>query len=218
MSSSTCPSRPIVALLALLISTNLHLIINPVQALGINCRGSWLCPSNYRFLPAYLTIISRIANGTLECLPGSGFNCGPMSDTDIYAPGKHIVCLPQSNLWGGICAFTQGNVDPLGTTGAVIKQKLVQLRAHGCKVCGSIPLSDDNDPDTKGILTVNWIGGRLGPVVPGGDAICWGLCPPTHYSTPPPMNDTSMSKFDSNGLVLPSGSDLVQTSSTLDEP
>ncbi|KAL2041375.1 hypothetical protein N7G274_005757 [Stereocaulon virgatum] len=207
MFSSTCPSRPIVALLALLISTT-HLIINPVQALGINCRGSWLCPSSLRLFPDYLTIISRIANGTLVCLPGSRFNCGPMSDTDIYAPGKHIVCLPQSNLWGGVCAFTQGNVDPLGTTGAVIKQKLVQLRAHGCRVCGSIPLSDDNDPDTKGILTVNWIGGHFGPVMPGGE-ICWGLCPPTHYSIPPPLNDTSMSTFDSNGLVLPSGSDSV---------
>ena len=92
-----------------------------------------------------------------------------MGDTDIYAPGNHTICLPQENLFGGVCVFTQGNVDPLGTTGDAIKRKLAELSAYGCAVCGSIPLSDDNNPDTKGILTVNYVLGRYAEVAPVGE-------------------------------------------------
>ena len=49
----------------------------------------------------------------------------------------------------------------------------MNLRGHGCHVCGSAPLSGDNDPNSHGILTVNYVGG----------AVCKGLCPQKHYSS-----------------------------------
>ena len=60
-----------------------------------------------------------------------------------------------------------------GIDGALIKRTLMNLRGHGCHVCGSAPLSGDNDPNSQGILTVNYVGG----------AVCKGLCPPRHYSS-----------------------------------
>ncbi|KAL2058864.1 hypothetical protein ABVK25_000156 [Lepraria finkii] len=98
-----------------------------------------------------------------------------------------------------------------GTTGDAIKRKLAELRAHGCAVCGSIPLSDDNSPDTKGILAVNYVLGRYAEVVPVGEAIRWGLCPPTHYWIPPPVNQTLLLNSSAKGLVLPSVSNSVET-------
>jgi len=81
--------------------------------------------------------------------------------------------MPQSDYFlGGICAFTHGNVSAAGINGTLIKQKLTELHAHGCTLCGSVPLSGDNDPDTEGMLTVNYIASR----------VCSGVCPPTHYS------------------------------------
>lgn len=65
----------------------------------------------------------------------------------------------------------EGNVDTYGTFGAEIKRKLKQLSDHGCHSCGSVPLSDGNDPAEAGILTVNYI----------SSVACPGLCPPTHY-------------------------------------
>ena len=210
MFSSACPSQTI-ALFVLLISTSFYLDVAPVQALGVNCRGSLLCPSP-RLSPDYLNTIARIANGTISCNPKYGFNCGPMNDTDIYAPGKHIICLPQENLLGGVCAFTQGNVGPIGTQGDLIKRKLSELRAHGCTTCGSIPLSDDNNPDTMGILTVNYVSGRFAQLAPVDEAICRGLCPPTHYWSQVPINQTFSLNASSNRLVLPSVSNSVETS------
>ena len=58
-----------------------------------------------------------------------------------------------------------------GVLGALIKRKLQELSEHGCRVCGSVPLSGDNDPNSQGILTVNYIGG----------VVCKGLCPSKHY-------------------------------------
>lgn len=60
---------------------------------------------------------------------------------------------------------------PEGTTGKVLKQRLKELWGHGCRVCGSVPLSGDNDPRVEGWLTVNYVGG----------VVCPGLCPPRHY-------------------------------------
>ena len=85
------------------------------------------------------------------------------------------MCLPLGRSFlGGICAFTQGkNVPGTGADGALIKRKLQELSSHGCRVCGSVPLSGDNDSGKEGILTVNYIGGL----------VCKGLCPSRHYTT-----------------------------------
>ena len=157
---------------------------NVTSSLGINCRGSSLCPSDY-LAADYIGIMLRIAKGLTHCPPESHFDCGPMNDTDFYQAGAHIVCLPQGKSFlGGLCAFTQGIVvsDGLalpisdataafGVTGALIKQKLEELSMHGCHICGSVPLGNGNDPRAAGILTVNYISG----------VACPGLCPPTHY-------------------------------------
>lgn len=164
--------------------------ITAVSALGINCRGSSLCPER-RLAPNYILTILEIATGpAFDCDPSSGFNCGPMADDDIYAPGAKIICLPQGKSFlGGICVFTQGNVAALGTYGEVIKQKLRELSQHGCDVCGSVPIGDNNDPRESGILTVNYISG----------VACAGLCPPTHYelSLSQSVNESS-SRLNSN--------------------
>jgi len=152
----------------------LSLVIPTALALGINCRGSAFCqygPSSLN--PDIISIFVALANGSTPICDSPPFTCGPISDTDNYAPGAHILCMPQSDYFlGGICAFTQSNVSAAGTNGTLIKQKLTELHAHGCTLCGSVPLSGDNDPDTEGMLTVNYIASR----------VCSGVCPPTHYS------------------------------------
>lgn len=104
------------------------------KSLGINCRGSSLCPSQ-DLTNDYIGIILDIALGLAKCDPQLTLNCGPMNGTDIYKPGTHIICLPQGKSFlGGICAFTQGNVAVLGIFGFLIKRKLRQLSDHGCQV------------------------------------------------------------------------------------
>lgn len=154
-------------------STTLNAVTNSTslnRALGINCRGSSFCPSQ-DFTSDYTGTMLRIVNGLASCLK-SEFNCGPLNDTDIYKSNAHIVCLPLGKSFlGGICAFTQRNLNPLGVLGTVIKRKLTQLHDHGCHICGSVPLGDGNDPAEAGILTVNYVNG----------VVCPGLCPATHY-------------------------------------
>ena len=150
-----------------------HLLVMTatVTGLGINCRGSTLCEEiEPAPIPLFLAIIGEDANSCSTFSPI--FDCGPLNDTDIYAPGAHIVCLPIGvTFLGGICAFTQGNVPALGILGKSIKRKLKQLKNHGCKLCGSVPLAENNNPYKEGILTVNYV----------AKGVCKGLCPPTHY-------------------------------------
>ena len=201
MFSSTCHCRTFTFLLAS-ISIYFQLFVTPVQTLGINCRGSLLCPDG-RYKYPYLHSLVQIAMG-MDCISSPGFECGPINNTDIWAPGKHIVCLPQEILIGGICAFTQGNVAPLGITGDMIRRKLLELKHHGCLECGSVPLSDDNNPDTAGVLTINWV----------KSGVCWGLCPSTHYySTQNPGNYTLSLNSSNNGtLLLPGLRSPIQAS------
>ena len=142
------------------------------KALGINCRGSLLCPSD-PFPPDYVGTFIEIAQGTARYCPAT-YDCGPLNDTDIYLLNDQILCLPTGKSFlGGICAFTQGKEAPAtGVTGALIKRKLSEVRNHGCHVCGSVPLGENNDPHSRGILTVNYVGG----------VVCKGLCPSRHYT------------------------------------
>lgn len=141
--------------------------------LGINCRGSILCPQSPGFLSDSIGALVRITNGNVGYCP-PGYSCGPLNDTEFYLPTHHIVCLPTGQSFlGGLCAFAQGsNVPTTGVTGALIKRKLRELRDHGCLVCGSVPLGDNNDPHSQGILTVNYVSSEA----------CKGLCPSTHYT------------------------------------
>lgn len=173
------------------INSSLSAELGAGYSLGINCRGSILCPAHLEaFPPDYIGTLVEITDGTARFCP-SDFSCGPLNDTDIYLPKAHIVCLPlgQSFL-GGICAFTQGsNVPATGVTGALVKTKLLELRGHGCRVCGSVPLGGGNDPHSQGILTVNYI----------NSVACKGLCPSTHYNArlQSPANESSLPAISS---------------------
>ena len=201
MFSSTCHCRTFTFVLAS-ISISFQLFVIPVQTLGINCRGSLLCPAR-RFKYPYLNMLIGIAKGT-NCISDSGFNCGPINDTDIWGPGKHILCLPQEANIGGLCIFAHGNVPPLGVTGDLVERKLAELKKYGCHVCGSVPLSDDNDANTAGELTVNWV----------SSGACWGMCPSTHYYDPQlPGNHTlSLNSSNNGALLFPTFRSPVETS------
>ena len=160
-------------------------------SLGINCRGSILCPTNIE-TSDYIGTLIKITDGSARYCPPS-FSCGPMNDTDIYLPNDHIVCLPLGRSFlGGICAFTQGKKVPAtGVVGAMIKRKLQELSGHGCRICGSVPLNGNNDPASQGILTVNYIGG----------VVCRGLCPTKHYH--------ALLQLNANGSRLPVNSSYL---------
>ena len=68
-----------------------------------------------------------------------------------------------------MCLFLQGDL-PIGTVnvnGSVIKARISDLKNHGCKSCGSVPLSGNNDPRAAGILTANYVQDTQG---------CNGVC------------------------------------------
>ncbi len=139
------------------------------NSLGINCRGNFWCPW-----------LSRPSNDILHYL--LGWISTDMNDKDLYLHGQQIAC---TTLYDGgrgdgaaFCVFTQGrNVPWRGTNGSEIKRKLSELRDHGCFACGSVPLGDSNDPNTLGVLTLNY--------VPEIQHQCWTvfdhqspICPP----------------------------------------
>lgn len=103
-------------------------------ALGINCRGSFLCHGNES------PIVSRIQNLVTGAVNrGAGGN--------FYSEGKQIACADY------YCAFFQsgasGNLnDALG--------HINNIANHGCKVCGSDPTQPGNDVST-GELTINYV-------------------------------------------------------------
>ena len=201
------PSPPIsffLAVFLLFAPTSFTLSINPSlnavsavgSSLGINCRGSILCPDNIRVTsPDYIRTLIAITNGNAVNCP-SDFSCGPLNDADIYLANEHILCLPTGKSFlGGICVFAQGrNVPATGVTGALVKRRLGELRDHGCRVCGSVPLAGDNDPQHQGILTVNYI----------SKLVCKGLCPSKHIAALS-LSIANISSLPTNsGLLLDS--------------
>ncbi|KAL8745179.1 MAG: hypothetical protein Q9190_002656 [Brigantiaea leucoxantha] len=119
-----------------------------------------------------IDLFIKLADGQLpRDLNYEDWDLNPIGDTDLFAPGERIMCSPNLDKIipaGGVCVFTQYIPPGLPkTSGATVKQKLRQLQEHGCKACGSVPLSSDNDPREAGILTVNAVGGK----VCGGECI-----------------------------------------------
>ncbi|TQV90464.1 hypothetical protein V2A60_010454 [Cordyceps javanica] len=108
-------------------------ILSTATALGINCRGSGLCPSDG-------------AAGNLINLKAIVDN---ISDRNRhYNTGQQIACT------GSLCAFYQNGAS--GSAGQT-SEFLQQLLDHGCKKCGSVPTQPGNDV-SKGELTVNVVG------------------------------------------------------------
>ena len=80
-----------------------------------------------------------------------------------YYAGQDIACMKHNVYpsplitWGFYCGFMEGNIPAEGVDGALILLKMQQMIEHHCLGCGSVPFSDDNDPNTLGILTVNYV-------------------------------------------------------------
>lgn len=148
--------------------------MNP-RALGINCRGSGLCP---------LASIENHSGVSIIQLWHDVLAATDKDDSTVYNSGDHIVCIGTSvsisigasvsaeadgisgdiNLStdiqlgsGGVCLFLQGASLTLGQ----IKPLVDALGQHGCTTCGSVPIhfvdEGSNDP-APGILTSNYVG------------------------------------------------------------
>ena len=137
--------------LLLLLSLSLR-----ATALGINCRGSSECGTVAMSweddfnLPA--DTYDALAYGNASVILG-----GPLNNDTTFAYGEHIVCRPRKTKPGGICLFAQHNTTSPTVTAAKIIEGVGNINKHNCHVCGSWPLSGDNDPNKQGILTFNYV-------------------------------------------------------------
>jgi len=149
------------------------------RELGINCRGSGLCPLATFEDPLNV----NVAQGLRDAIWSS-----TLSDDTEYNSGDHVICISESLKitisagvdqavgddgtsvtvglsasgkigTGGICVFPQGLQVPL--TLGKIKPLADALLKHGCATCGSVPVhfvdEGSNDP-SEGILTFNYVG------------------------------------------------------------
>ncbi|KAJ2978107.1 hypothetical protein NQ176_g4002 [Zarea fungicola] len=114
---------------------------------GINCNGSGNCPGIVGDVDGIINLASEI------------------DDNRVYQNHENIVCI-QSALGNGLCAFLQNTG---GIRGDTIKSLVAQLKGHGCKKCGSIPVffPSDNSESAHGILTINAVTSTHG---------CDGVC------------------------------------------
>ncbi|KAL8724777.1 MAG: hypothetical protein Q9166_007755 [cf. Caloplaca sp. 2 TL-2023] len=137
---------------------------------GINCEGSSQCSFTTVNSPNILaefnsTLIT--GNGTSPSAHPS-LPSGPLHDLELFFTGEHIICARNLHwLVGSICVFLQGaGVPATGVPASVIKRLVNQMVYHGCKFCGSVPVSEDNDPFQLGLLTSNYV----------MDEGCHGVC------------------------------------------
>lgn len=145
-------------------------IVSSQADLGINCRGSsycraWFLGNNFYKENLISEFLNALTTGKSTNVPG-----GPMGDDVVYDDPQgdlgHLACRivgPGGPGSEGICLFMQnaGSVN-----GSVIKARVADLVSHGCRLCGSVPLSGDNHPGESGILTVNYV----------SSGACHGVC------------------------------------------
>ncbi|TPX13588.1 uncharacterized protein E0L32_006059 [Thyridium curvatum] len=126
----------------------LGLFAGSSQGLGINCRGSGMCPTGDHLVAENLR---------------NSINGAP--DDKTFKKGDHIACDPSAGgtapwipglprLGGEICAFVQ-SVDSM--TGKQVKALAQRIVDHGCKVCGSAPLDKEKNDVKYGQLTFNYV-------------------------------------------------------------
>ena len=142
-------------------------IVSSQADLGINCRGSFYCKAWFLGNSFYTEdVISdfwdALSVGNSTNIPG-----GPIDDAMVYderqGPSGHIACRQVSIGGQGICLFIQDAADANGST---IKARVADLNNHGCRLCGSVPLSGNNDAADLGILTANYV----------SSGACDGIC------------------------------------------
>ena len=115
--------------------------------IGINCLGSSQCSKLFNTIN-YKNLVSHF-NWTLW---------NRVNDTAIFHKHRQIACGRNLDwLVGGVCLFLQGNVTEKGVSGATLKARISDLAHHGCRYCGSVPVSGDNDPRSAGVLTSNYV-------------------------------------------------------------
>lgn len=159
--------------------------IQTASSLGINCRGSGVCP-----LATFFAGAQNKGTAIIEGLrDGLDRTTLPVSTT--YSNGQHIVCVgsdlpisisiaPEDSPVsvtlgggipiGGICAFLQSLPSGKTLTLGQIKTLTDDIIQHGCKTCGSVPITYPNnqDVDSVGELTYNFVS--------EGKFICDGTC------------------------------------------
>ncbi|TID25370.1 putative MFS-type transporter [Venturia nashicola] len=117
-----------------------------VSGLGINCQGSSQCSQGSGE-------VSRKLTGYINKL----------DDGRWVDNGVQIACVrePAAGANSAICAFMQGTG---GASAKSLKALAQDLVDHGCNKCGSVPLffPSDNNPDTHGILTFNYVANGCG--------------------------------------------------------
>ena len=155
------------------------LLAGAASALGINCRGSGLCPLATWDNQSPLPVMQILRDALYQ---------SKAPDSTPYNGGDHVICVSNTltiNLslpiidptgltsgsalgsWhlggkikdGGICLFPQGLKNGPLTLG-MIRKLVDKLLEHGCETCGSVPIhfvdQGSNDPD-DGILTFNYV-------------------------------------------------------------
>ncbi|KAL6716701.1 hypothetical protein ACLMJK_006269 [Lecanora helva] len=164
----------------------LPLLAPAVTALGINCRGSGLCPRaswNDASAESVVQVLrdavwadtadNSTAYGNKDhiiCVSqhqpvtvGGGINAGVSSGGEgptANAGVSGTFSLSGSIGEGGICLFPQKLADGATLDLGTIRPLTDALLEHGCTTCGSVPIHEvdqgSNDPK-DGILTFNYV-------------------------------------------------------------
>lgn len=162
-----------------LIASLATLLASTVSTLGINCRGSGLCPLATWDNQSPLPVMQILRDALYE---------SKAPESTPYNNGDHVLCISNTltinlsipiidptgltsglNLgsWhlggrikdGGICLFPQYMKNGPLTLG-MIRKLADKLLEHGCETCGSVPIhfvdKGSNDPG-DGILTFNYV-------------------------------------------------------------
>ncbi|CAF9904498.1 MAG: hypothetical protein ALECFALPRED_008584 [Alectoria fallacina] len=166
------------AFISLVALTSITATITPISALGLNCRGSDLCP------------LARFENknpeSIIQILRDAIYATTKPLDT-TYTEGQHIICISSSESitigsdftegidasgasessdgnykldvaigTGGICAFPNYLKSGANLTFAQIQPLADQVLEHKCRTCGSATVDWGNSPK-DGYLTFNYV-------------------------------------------------------------
>lgn len=146
--------------------------LQPALTLGINCRGSGVCPLAGFENDGDVSVLQGLRDA-MYSVPNS-----TVSGSTIYADGDHVICVSSSIKIsisvgvsakgvsgkiglngklgiGGVCAFAQ-DTNGAGITLDRARQLMDGLLDHGCSVCGSNPTQPGNNVK-NGELTVNYV-------------------------------------------------------------
>ena len=110
----------------------------------------------------------------------------------MYAPGDPVVCLEILGQGKGFCVFSEGrNVPQEGVSIGLVLTKLWELENHGCFACGYVPIAPDNNPDTLGVVKVDFLNPDRCYRV-GGNVAC--------QSRLDPLANTGIQKMEGGGV------------------